>query len=190
MNNPLRSVATPLSLTTFLGCGITGLMLVFGIRNHALGEVHEWLGIVFIIALLLHLIRNGYGVKNMLSTPLAKGVALVSAVAVIAYVMTAAPFQSGHRPGQGYGHGPGYAQGPRDGQGFHGGRGLAQGPITDMPIARMAPALGLDAQTAVARLKKGGVPVDGPEDSLNHLIKVHGQAMPKMMALLFQADPA
>jgi len=174
MNDFLRTYATPLSFVTFLGCAVTGLLLFFGIRSRPLGEVHEWLGIIFVVALLLHLARNWRGVTAMLTAPRAKLATGIAAILVAVYVLSAAPFQGGY----GYGHGPGHGHG----QGFHG--PVAQLSITQMPIARMAPALGLSGEEAVARLRRGGVPVESAQDSLTHLVREHGQNMPQMMALL------
>jgi hypothetical protein len=170
MNDFLRTYATPLSFVTFLGCALTGLLLFFGIRSRPLGEVHEWLGIVFVVALVLHLARNWRGVTAMLTAPRARLATGIGAVLVAIYVLSAAPFQGGH--GQGHGHG------------YHGGQAVAMMNITELPIARMAPALGLSSDEAVARLKRGGVPVEGPQDSLQHLVHEHGQTMPHLMGLL------
>ncbi|HEY0281865.1 MAG TPA: DUF4405 domain-containing protein [Rhizomicrobium sp.] len=163
MNDFLRTYATPLSFVTFLGCTLTGLLLLFGIRSRPLGEVHEWLGIVFVVALVLHLARNWRGVTVMLTAPRARLATGIGAVLVALYILSAAPFQSGH------GHGRN---------------------ITEMPIARMAPALGLSSDEAVARLKRGGVPVSGPQDSLQHLVHEHGQNMPRLLELLVSDKPA
>jgi hypothetical protein len=172
MNDFLRTYATPLSFVTFLGCALTGLLLFFGIRSRPLGEVHEWLGIVFVVALVLHLARNWRGVTAMLTAPRARLAAGIGAVLVAIYVLSAAPFQGGHGPGQGHG------------RGFHGGQAVAMMNITELPIARMAPALGLSSDEAVARLKRGGVPVESAQDSLQHLVHVHGQNLPRLLGLL------
>jgi hypothetical protein len=176
MNDFLRTYATPLSFITFLGCALTGLLLFFGIRSHPLGEVHEWLGIVFVVALLLHLARNWRGVTAMLSAPRARLATAIGAALVAIYILSAAPFQGG----TGHGRGPGY----------HGGQAVAMINITEVPIARMAPALGLSGDEAVARLKRGGVPVESAQDSLQHLVRVHGQNMPRLLGLLVGERPA
>jgi len=178
MNDFLRTYATPLSFVTFLGCAVTGLLLFFGIRSRPLGEVHEWLGIVFVVALLLHLARNWRGVTAMLTAPRAKLATGIAAILAAGYVLSAAPFQGGAGYGHRYGHG----------QGFHG--PVVQLSITQMPIARMAPALGLSSEEAVRRLRRGGVPVENAQDSLTHLVREHGQNMPQMLALLLSEQPS
>ena len=53
----LRKYATPLSLVTGLAVSITGLMLLFGVRGQ-IGELHEWIGVAFVVAIVLHIVRN------------------------------------------------------------------------------------------------------------------------------------
>jgi hypothetical protein len=168
VNDFLRTYATPISFVTFLGCALTGLLLFFGVRSRPLGEVHEWLGIVFVVALILHLARNWRGVMAMLTSPRAKLVTGIIAVTAAVFIIFAIPFGGG-----GHGHG----------QGFHGG-GQVMSRIAQAPIAQLAPALGLTGAEAVARLKNAGVPVEGPQDSLAHLARDHGQRLPQMLALL------
>jgi hypothetical protein len=174
VNDFLRTYATPISFVTFLGCALTGLLLFFGVRGGELGDVHEWLGVVFVVVLILHLARNWRGVMAMLTSPRAKLVTGIIAVVVAGFVIFAIPFGGG-------GHGQGH------GQGFHAG-GLVMGRIAQVPIAQMAPALGLSSDEAVARLKRAGVPVEGPQDSLAHLARDHGQRLPQMLNLLLNGE--
>jgi len=178
MNDFLRTYATPISFVTFLGCALTGLLLFFGVRGGELGDVHEWLGVAFVVALILHLARNGRGVMAMLTSPRAKLVTGIITVVVAGFVLFAIPFG-----GSGYGHGQGH------GQGFHGG-GQVMSRIAQVPIAQLAPALGLSSEEAVARLKRAGVPVEGPQDSLSHLARDHDQRLPQMLNLLLNEEPA
>jgi len=87
MNAFLRNYATPLSLVLFLATGITGVMLFLGIRNHQLGEVHEWVGIGFVVVAILHFFRNGRAMTMMLRETRSKLViGIVGAVALVLIV--------------------------------------------------------------------------------------------------------
>lgn len=172
MSDFLRKVATPLSFITFLGVGITGILMMFRFRG-PLGEVHEWLGLAFIVALLLHLVRNGRGVLAMLKTPTSKTIVGVIGVVSAVAIFFALPSGSGY--GHGYGHGQGFG---------HGGGGIVMHRVSQSPIASMAPALGLSSDTAIAKLRSGGVEVDSPQETLADISRDHGQPIPRLFALL------
>lgn len=167
MNAFLRSYATPVSLLTFIAVGLTGLLMFFGVRGGLVGELHEWLGVVFVVALVLHLARNWRGVLAMLKTPSGKliGGGLGAAAAIL--ILFSAPFGEAGGHGGG-GHGP----------------WRVVNVVAGAPIEKMAPAIGLTAGDAVARLKAGGVPVDGAQDSLNAIARDHGVPVPRMLNLL------
>jgi hypothetical protein len=60
----LRKYATPLSLVTGLAVSVTGLMMLFGIRGE-MGDLHEWIGVAFVAAILMHIVRNWRGLGAM-----------------------------------------------------------------------------------------------------------------------------
>lgn len=170
MGGFLRSFATPLSFITFLGVGITGILLLLDVRG-PLGDIHEWLGIAFIAALLLHLMRNWRGVIAMLKTPTSKAVVGVVGAVTAVLVLMAVPFG---------------AQG-----GGHGGRGgpwMVVNRVAEAPISQAAPALGLSGEQAVARLRGGGVEVDGPHETLAQISRDHNQPLPKLYALMLNGQ--
>ena len=161
----LRTYATPLSFVSFIGVGLTGMLMFFGVRGGLLGDIHEWLGIVFILALVLHLARNWRGVLGMLSTRSGKLIAGGLGAAMAVLVVLALPSGGGQQHNL---HGP----------------WLVVNRIADAPIATMAPALGLTGDEAVARLKRGGVEVDGPQESLSKIASDHDESLPRMLNLL------
>lgn len=165
MGGFLRGFATPLSFITFLGVGVTGVLMLLDVRG-PLGDVHEWLGIAFIAALLLHLMRNWRGMLAMLKTPTGKAVVgvvgAVTAVLILAYL----PF------------------GPRQGHGPHGGPWIVANRIAEAPISTAAPALGLSGEQAVARLRDGGVEVEGPHETLAQISRDHDQPLGKLFVIL------
>ena len=166
MSALLRTYATPVSFVSFIGVGLTGILLFFGVRGGPLGDIHEWLGIVFIVALVLHLARNWRGVLAMLSTASGKLIAGGLGVATVALVLIILPYGgSGQHQNR---HGP----------------WLVVNRIADAPIATMAPALGLTGDEAVARLKRGGVEVDNVQESLSTIARDHDEPLPRMLNLL------
>ena len=168
MNSFLRSYATPLSLVTFLAAGVSGVMLFFDIGSHELSDLHEWLGIVFVVVLILHLVRNWRGALAMLSAARIKTIVLgLGAVAVVLIAI--------------------YGFGGERGQGFGGPR-LIMTRLASAPIAKMAPALGLTSDQAIARLKGAGIAVQGPQQSLAEVANKQNQELPKLLNLVL-AEP-
>lgn len=160
----LRKYATPLSLVTGLAVSITGLMLLFGIRGE-MGEIHEWIGVAFVLAILMHIVRNWKPLGFMFKSKGSAAVAVIGGLALAALIVTHIP--TGGSEG---GHG--------------GGPWMVVNRVADAPISVSAPALGMTADQAVIKLKAAGVPVDGPTDSLAHLAHDHGQPLPRLFGIL------
>jgi hypothetical protein len=163
----LRKYATPLSLVTGLAVSVTGLMLLFGIRGQ-IGEVHEWIGVGFVVALLMHLVRNWRGLGALFRSKVSTSLAVIGGLALAALIAFSLP------SGEGGGH--------------HGGPWMVLNRVADAPLSVSAPALGLSADQAVTRLRAAGVTVDGPSDSLTHLSRDHGQPLPRLFAVLTKND--
>jgi hypothetical protein len=160
----LKKYATPLSIVTSIAVAVTGLMLMFGIRGE-IGEIHEWIGVAFVAAMVMHIVRNWPGIKKIMSSWV--GATIVGGVGAVLAVLIVMSMPSGGESG---GHG--------------GGPWMVVNRVADAPISVSAPALGLTADQAVTKLKTAGVPVDGPADSLAHLARDHEQPLPKLFALL------
>jgi hypothetical protein len=171
MDSFLRTYATPLSLISFVVVGITGIMMLFDVRGGATGDIHEWAGVAFVIALVLHLVRNGRGVKAMLSLPKSKVVVSIGAVVAAVLLLIAAPIQSG-----GAGHGP------------HGGPWMVVNKISAAPISKMAPALGMTSDQAVQRLRSAGVTIKNPEQSLAQIAREQDKELPRLIAAMMTED--
>lgn len=167
MNGFLRNYATPLSFITGLAVSVTGLMMLFGVRGE-IGDLHEWIGVAFVAALLLHMLRNWRGVGAMLKTKTSMTIVGVFGVAFTVLVtFTFLPSGEGRGP-----HGP----------------WMVVNRVADAPIAAAAPALGLSSDLAVSKLRGGGVPVDGPQESLAKISRDHNQPLPRLFAILLNVD--
>jgi hypothetical protein len=163
----LKKYATPLSMVTSIAVSVTGLMLLFGIRG-PIGDVHEWIGVAFVAAMVMHIVRNWPGIKKIMSS--LPGMAIVGGfgIAFAVLIVMAMPSGSGEHGGHG------------------GGPWMVANRVADAPISVSAPALGLTADQAVTKLKAAGVPVDGPQDSLSHLARDHEQPLPRLFGVLIK----
>ena len=54
----LKLSLSPFLAASFLALASTGLLMFFEVRGHAIREVHELMGVVFVVAGLLHLLVN------------------------------------------------------------------------------------------------------------------------------------
>ena len=163
----LRKYATPLSLVTGLAVSVTGLMMLFGIRGE-MGDLHEWIGVAFVAAILMHIVRNWRGLGAMFRSRTSAAIALVGGLALATLIVLHLPvFQEAEQGG-----------------GHHGGPWMIATRVAGAPIAVSAPALGLTADQAVAKLRAAGVEVDGPTASLAHLVHAHGQSLPRLFGVL------
>jgi len=163
----LRKYATPLSLVTGLAVSVTGLLMLFGIRGE-MGDIHEWIGVAFVAAILMHIVRNWRGLGAMFRSRTPAMIAVIGGLALTALIVLHLPMFA--ESGQGGGH--------------QGGPWVVMNRVADAPIATSAPALGLTADQAVAKLRAAGVEVDGPRDSLAHLVRDHGQELPRLYGIL------
>lgn len=175
MNNFLRNYATPLSMAAFLGVGVSGVMLFLGVRNHSLSELHEWIGVLFVVAGIMHFIRNWQGIKAMLLKTQGKIFTGLGVIAVVA--MLFASF--GGDGGQGGGRG-----------GHYGPMGAAVTRMAEAPISKLAPALGLTSEEAIAKLRKSGVAVAGPGQSLNEISASQHAPLQRLMNTLAAEEGA
>jgi hypothetical protein len=172
MDSFLRKYATPLSFVTFLAAGVTGVMLFLGIGSRQVGDLHEWLGLAFVAAMILHLVRNWRGMLAMLSAASAK--AIVTGLGAAAVVLIAV-YGFG---GPGGGHGGGHGGGPH--------RVISR--LASAPIEKLAPALGLTSDQAIARLKSGGVAVAGPGQSLAEIGDKQNVRLPRLLNLVLTEE--
>lgn len=167
MGNFLRNYATPLVLAAFAAIGISGVMMFVGLRNHQLGELHEWLGISFVLLVVLHLIRNSRSFAMMLKQTRSRIVA--GGLGAFALVLIGTAYlggTSGH-------HGP--QRGPWP---------AVEQRLSYTPIAQLAPAFGLSSGQLITRLRKGGITVAGPGQNLADLSQKQGLPVQQLIALI------
>jgi hypothetical protein len=179
MDSFLRKYATPLSLVAFLAVAVTGVMLFFDMRSRQLFEVHEWIGIIFVVALLLHLVRNWRGLLAMMSSTRNKAIVGGLGAVALLFIIGSAPF--GYAGGYGGGHGHGHQ--------FHASRQVVH-RLADAPIAKLAPALGITSDEAIARLQKGGVVAEGPNQSLADIADKQDTELPRLLGLVMPEPEA
>jgi hypothetical protein len=53
-----RSWVSPLTAVAFCAVALTGVMMLFHVRNPYLKSLHEWMGLVMVLVGLVHLVIN------------------------------------------------------------------------------------------------------------------------------------
>lgn len=77
----LRKFATPLTIGTFLIISITGILMFFHASTGLNKVVHEWVGLIMVIAVILHIVLNWRAMTGYFKRPVA--LTLVGASVVI-----------------------------------------------------------------------------------------------------------
>jgi hypothetical protein len=168
MGKFLRNYATPLSLVGFAAIGVTGVMMFLGVRSHQLNEIHEWIGIAFVVVAILHLFRNIKSFGLMMAQT--RSMVVVGVLGTVAALLiVTATFSGGAGGGQGSGGPPQFRVAER---------------LSYTPIAQLAPAFGLSSGQFIARLRKGGVTVSGPGQNLADISQKQGIGVPRLFMLV------
>jgi hypothetical protein len=166
--NPLLRVSTPATVAAFVVSGVTGVLLFFHLGERLFKELHEWLGLAFVTAALLHLVRNRKALGSHARKPtlwIASGLALVAAAAFIVPAMA-----------------------PREGGG-DGSRRLLQAMMA-APLEQVAPILATTPAELSGRLTAAGFTVAGPTTSLRDVAKASGRSPQELTTVLVQGLPA
>ncbi|WP_298612445.1 DUF4405 domain-containing protein [uncultured Thiothrix sp.] len=96
--NKLRPWATPLTIGAFILMAITGLLMYFHVQLGLAKAAHEWLSIVMVGAVGLHLVVNWKVFKRYFSQKL--GLAIISLFAILTITALVIPQPGGSRGGR------------------------------------------------------------------------------------------
>lgn len=167
MTDFLRKYAAALSLATFAVAAVTGIFMFYGVHNRQLGELHEWFGIGFVVAALLHLLRNAKAFVAMLGQT--RSLVIVGLLGGGGLLLTGMAL---YGPASGGHGGPSRAQ------------AMVVAQLADAPIAQSAPAFGLSPETALARLRQGGVAVRDSGQTLSDVARTADRPAPQLFLLM------
>ena len=134
MPSLLQRYATPLTIGLFLVSLISGLALFFHIWPGVFHGMHELVGLFLIVPFGLHIWRNWRPLKNYLAKPAFSATIAACLVAAVGIGLMSSGGGGGHGPAQ-------FA--------------LLEALAASTP-AKLAPALGTDADTLVAALRARG----------------------------------
>lgn len=164
MRDFLKNYATPLVVAGFLAIAGTGLMMFFDLAAHGVHDLHEWMGLAFILFAVLHVAWNWRSMIMRLRQSRAVTVIVILTLLSVGLV--------------------GYKQVEATGEGSHVGPRAVLGTLSHASLATLAPALGLTADEAVAKLKAKGIAVGDTSQSLEQIARASDKPMPALFAAL------
>lgn len=136
----LRKFATPLTIGTFVIIGVTGVLMFFHANTGLNKVIHEWIGLMMIAAVALHVALNWRAMTAYFKRPVALAVMGTSvALLALSFIPVSRPDGAEGRPDL-----------------------VAVRMVTSAPIENLAMLLGEDTGTLMAALSEQGYsPVAG-----------------------------
>ncbi len=94
MNETLKKYITAISAALFLVVAASGLAMFFGVDDELVKDMDEWLAVIFVVAVGLHLFRNWGGMMTYVRRRTIVAPVALALVAAAAFIVPAA--LSGH----------------------------------------------------------------------------------------------
>jgi hypothetical protein len=127
----LNKYATHLTASLSLVVGVTGTMMFFHFFKANVQDMHAWLGITFLLAIVLHALRNRRSLVFLFSQPLMRILLCIIGLVAASFLAFAPPKK------------------------INPGNSAAQA-LLRAPIDKAAPVLGISTEDAIARLGAAG----------------------------------
>ncbi|MGE5293496.1 MAG: DUF4405 domain-containing protein [Solirubrobacterales bacterium] len=158
-----RSLVTPLVTATFAVVGLSGVLMLLEVKNAAIKEFHEMVGILFVVAAAFHLVLNWSCFLSYLRKPLTITLGIVTTVLIV-LMFTG---------GQG--------GGPRGGP--HAMMAIAQ-RVETVSLAQASPLFGVNAEQSLAILRGQGLRVENESDRIADIARTNGKRADEIINLL------
>ena len=160
----LRRYATATTTVLFAVAAVTGALMFFHVGGHTLTGLHEWLGMLFVAASLLHVTRNWRGFVKVATTG---RIWVLSGVAAIVAA--------------------GFLGAPQSQEGANPVTALIRATEA-APMSAVAPVLDMPVEEMTARLEMAGVRAAGPEQSLTQVAAAQGTDTRRLIAVVLKTD--
>ncbi len=155
----LRQWSTPAVIGAGLFVTVSGVLMFLGVRQ-PIQEAHEWIGLLFVAAIVLHLAHHWRGFTRYFSQPLALGIVGAVALATSALILVSANEEGGH--------------------GMH----KVMHRIEAAPLAEVAPLLDQSPDQMVARVQAAGYSIADAGQSIADIAAANGKEPRALMSLL------
>ena len=149
----LKKYSTPLTAATAIVVCVTGVMMFFHLYKGEVQAMHEWLGMGFVVAAILHLVRHRRPLTFMMKQSRTHILLVLTLVISLAFLFPSGEGQSGSpiRP--------------------------MVSAFMRAPIKDLAPVVGVSAEELTARIAEAGVAQATETDTIEALAEA-GQTDP------------
>lgn len=154
-----KYITTPV-IAAFGIMGISGVLMFFHIKDSGIVTMHEWIGILFVIVAVLHVVVNWKAFSSYFSKA-ATILPMLVILAVGAGVYGVNSAGEGGNPVK-----------------------KVVGKLTQVPLSDVAPALGMSTDEAIAKLKGSGIGVESELDSVATIAGLNGQKSFDLLGIL------
>jgi hypothetical protein len=161
----LKRYATQATTVLAVVVCVTGIMMFFNLYKGDVAAMHEWLGIGFVVAAVLHGARHRKPLASMLSQGRMQVAALVVALIAASFIAFA-PSNEGSPV-----------------------RTIVGATLT-APISDVAPLFGLSADQAIARLNAAGAVNAKPSQSIESIAKANQTDAFKLLSAVAKKEVA
>jgi hypothetical protein len=158
-NNFLKESATPLAMALFIVIAVSGTMLFFHVGEGLVKELHEWFGIAFVTAAILHVYRNWLLFKKYFQKRLLWAILTLTIIVTLAFVAPAGLL------------------------GQRNGIRLIVDAVSTAPLQQIAPVLGTSYEDMRARFAKQGIVINNPAISLREIAHHSKRELPEVLTI-------
>lgn len=159
MKQLIKPYATPLTISTSLIVLGTGAFMEFAFKNKTIEEIHAQVGIVLMIATILHLIVNWAPLKNHFKKKNLYLLAIIPLI-LIGVQLTSAPDQKGMSPG------------------------LLFKKLENAKISTVSDLFQKDVESIKMKLEKEGIKIESNEQSISDIANKN-QSNPRKILEVF-----
>jgi len=161
MSARFKKYITAISAALFLVVAVSGLAMFFHVGEDLVKEMHQWLAVIFVAAIGLHIFRNWGGMMTYVRRRTIMAPVALAALAAAAFIVPAA-LSGGEDP-----------------------RHILMQSLQEAKLADLGRVLDVPADSLVARLEKEGFTVGSTEQRLSEIAS--GSGKPPMAALMTAA---
>ncbi|WP_170285864.1 DUF4405 domain-containing protein [Propionivibrio limicola] len=156
-DNWLKKYATPLTMALGVVVCVTGVMMFYRFYKGEVAAMHEWLGLAFVAATVLHLLRHRKSLTRLFADARTQILLVVVALVSVAFIV----FPSAKE-----------------------GNLMRQtvGAVLRAPIGDVAPVLGVSAAEVLERVAQAGVGDATAAESLEALARAHHMEPVKLLS--------
>lgn len=155
-----RKWSTPVLISAGIFVSISGVLMFFGIRN-PLEQAHEIIGLVFAIAIILHIVNNWNAFKYYFTQNFGLGIVGMVAIVSFTFIIVSAS---------------------------QGGGNLMMNIIHSVegaPLTEVAPLLDQSTENIISSFKASGFVVENPEKSIEEIAAMNDVEPRELMQVIF-----